>query len=104
MTVPLVAQIAKNLPAMQKIWIQSQGQEDPLEKENGYPLQYSCLENPRDGGAWLAAIYGVAQSRTRLKQLSSSSSSSSLFTSIALALTGVTLRNTHIWQEYVLGV
>ena len=46
MTVPLVAQIAKNLPAMQKIWIQSQGQEDPLEKENGYPLQYSCLEIP----------------------------------------------------------
>ena len=35
----------------------------------------SCLENPRDGGAWWAAIYGVAQSRTRLKQLSSSSSS-----------------------------
>ena len=41
---------------------------------NGKPLQYSCLENPRDGGAWWAAIYGVAQSRTRLKQLSSSSS------------------------------
>ena len=39
------------------------------------PLQYSCLENPRDGGAWWAAVYGVAQSRTRLKQLSSSSSS-----------------------------
>ena len=34
---------------------------------NGYPLQYSCLENPRDGGAWWAAVYGVAQSRTRLK-------------------------------------
>ena len=41
---------------------------------NGNPLQCSCLENPRDGGAWWAAIYGVAQSRTRLKQLSSSSS------------------------------
>ena len=39
------------------------------------PLQYSCLENPRDRGAWWATIYGVAQSRTRLKQLSSSSSS-----------------------------
>ena len=38
---------------------------------NGNPLQCSCLENPRDGGAWWAAIYGVAQSRTRLKQLSS---------------------------------
>ena len=34
---------------------------------NGNPLQCSCLENPRDGGAWWAAIYGVAQSRTRLK-------------------------------------
>ena len=41
---------------------------------NGNPLQCSCLENPRDGGAWWAAIYGVAQSRTRLKWLSSSSS------------------------------
>ena len=42
-----------------------------LEKD---PLQCSCLENPRDGRAWWAAIYGVAQSRTRLKRLSSSSS------------------------------
>ena len=41
---------------------------------NGNPLQCSCLENPRDGEAWWAAIYGVAQSRTRLKRLSSSSS------------------------------
>ena len=37
---------------------------------NGNPLQCSCLENPRDGGAWWAAIYRVAKSRTRLKQLS----------------------------------
>ena len=43
---------------------------------NGNPLQCSCLENPRDGGAWWAAISGVAQSRTWLKRLSSSSSSS----------------------------
>ena len=42
---------------------------------NGNPLQYSCLENPRDRGAEWAAVYGVAQSWTRLKQLSSSSSS-----------------------------
>ena len=41
---------------------------------NGNPLQDSCLENPRDGGAWWAAINGVAQSRSRLKRLSSSSS------------------------------
>ena len=42
---------------------------------NGNPLHCSCLENPRDGGAWWAAISGVAQSRTWLKRLSSSSSS-----------------------------
>ena len=41
---------------------------------NGNPLQCSCLENPKDGGAWWAAVYEVSQSRTRLKQLSSSSS------------------------------
>ena len=40
---------------------------------NGNPLQCSCLENPRDRGAWWAAVYGVTQSWTRLKQLSSSS-------------------------------
>ena len=42
---------------------------------NGNPLQWSCLENPKDGKAWLAAVYGVVRSRTRLKWLSSSSSS-----------------------------
>ena len=42
---------------------------------NGNPLQCSCLENPRDGGAWWPAVSGVAQSQTRLKRLSSSSSS-----------------------------
>ena len=41
---------------------------------NGTPLQYSCLENPRDGGAWWTAVCGVAQSRTWVKRLSSSSS------------------------------
>ena len=41
---------------------------------NGNPLQCSCLENPKDGGAWWAAVYGVAQSWTRLKRLRSSSS------------------------------
>ena len=42
---------------------------------NGNPLQCSCLENPRDCGAWWAAVHGVTQTRTRLKRLSSSSSS-----------------------------
>ena len=48
------------------------------ERRGGFRMgNTSCLENPREGGAWWAAVYGVAQSRTRLKQLSSSSSSSS---------------------------
>ena len=46
-------------------------------ERNGNPLQCSCLENPRDGGPWWAAVCGVTQSRTLLKRLSSSSSSSS---------------------------
>ena len=52
---------------------------------NGNPFQCSCLENPRDGEAWWAAISGVAQSRTRLKRLSSSSSSSSVYMSILIS-------------------
>ena len=43
-----------------------------IREGNGNPLQCSCLENPRDGGAWWAAVYGVAQSRTQLKGLSRS--------------------------------
>ena len=54
-----------------------------LGEGNGNPLQCSCLENPRDGGAWWAAVYGVAQSRTRLKRLSSSTSSSIKFKPVA---------------------
>ena len=52
---------------------------------NGNPLQYSCPENPRDGEAWWAAVYGVAQSQTRLKRLSSSSSSI-LFSIVAVPI------------------
>ena len=60
----LVAQRLKRLPAMRETWIQSLGREDPLEKGNVNRLQYSCLENPRDRGAWYAAVYGVTQSWT----------------------------------------
>ena len=59
---------------------------------NGNPLQCSCLENPRDGGAWWAAVSGIAQSRTRLKRLSSSSMSSlekCLFSSLTHLLIGL---------------
>ena len=52
------------------------GNSSPSEEGNGNPLQCSCLENLRDSRAWWAAVYGVAQSRTRLKRLSSSSSRS----------------------------
>ena len=59
-------------------WVLSQLFHSPLSlscigEGNGSPLQCSCLENPRDGGAWWAVVYGVAQSRTWLKRLSSSS-------------------------------
>ena len=45
-----------------------------IREGNGNPFQCSCLENPKDRGAWWAAVYGVAQSQTRLKRLGSSSS------------------------------
>ena len=54
-----MAQQVKNLPAMQESQerqVQSLGREDPLEEENGNPLQYSCLKNPMDRGAWQAAV------------------------------------------------
>ena len=49
---------------------------------NGNPIQCSCLENPKDGGAWWATVYGVAQSRTRLKWLSSSIKNEMCFSSL----------------------
>ena len=51
--------------------LQYSGLENSVDCIDGNPLQCSCLENPRDGGAWWAAVSGVAQSRTRLKRLSS---------------------------------
>ena len=60
----VVVQVVKNLPAMQKTRVRFLGQEDPLEKGNGYPLQYSCLENSMDRGAWWATVHGVTKSRT----------------------------------------
>ena len=48
----LIAQLVKNLPAMKETWVQFLGWEVPLEKEMVNPLQYSCLENPLDRGAW----------------------------------------------------
>ena len=56
---------------------------------NGNPLWCSCLENPRDRGAWWAAVYGIAQGRTRLKRLSSSSSILSLLCRVMKCLSKV---------------
>ena len=58
--------MVKRLPTMRETRVQSLGQEDPRGEGNGNPLQYSCLENPMDRGAWLATVHGVAKSRTRL--------------------------------------
>ena len=58
----LVAQLVKNLPAMQETQVQSLGLEDPLEKEMATQLQYSCLGNPMDRGAWLAVVPGSQES------------------------------------------
>ena len=62
---------------------------------NGNPLQCSCLENPRDGGSWWAAVSGVAQSHTQLKRLSSSSSSrySQVQIQVKIAQSFLTLRD-----------
>ena len=65
-----VAQLLKSLPANEGDERNAGsilGSGRSLRVENINPLQCSCLENPRDGGAWWAAVYGVTQSRTRLK-------------------------------------
>ena len=68
---------------------------------NGNSLQYSCLENPKDGGAWWAAVvYGVAQSWTRLKRLSSSSSSNHI-TSLSLGL-GFPINERRVFNKVIL--
>ena len=59
----------KNTPIMQETWVWSLGREDSPGEGSGTPLQYSCLENPMDRGAWQATVHGVANSQTRLNQL-----------------------------------
>ena len=54
----------KNSPAMQATWVQSLGWEDSPGEGNGNPLQYSCLDNSMDRGAWRATVHGVAKSQT----------------------------------------
>ena len=62
----LVAQMVKNLPATQETWVQSLGWGRSPGEGNGYPLQYSCLENSMDREAWWTIVHGVAKNRTRL--------------------------------------
>ena len=61
--------MVKNPLAMQEMQVRSLGQEDPLDKGNGNPLQYSCLENPMDRGAWWVIVHGVAKESDMNEQL-----------------------------------
>ena len=56
--------MVKNPPAMQETQVQSLDQDDPLEKKNGNPLQYSCLENSIGRVAWQNTVHGVAKNGT----------------------------------------
>ena len=59
--------VVKNLPAIQELqemWVQSLGQEDPLEDRMAYPLQYSFLGKPMDRGAWRATVHRVTKCQT----------------------------------------
>ena len=62
----LVAQLVKNLPAMQETWVQSLGRKDPLEKEMAAHSSILAMGNPMNRGAWRAPDHGLTKSRTRL--------------------------------------
>ena len=66
-----LAQRLKRLPGMWETWVRPPGSGRSPGEENGNPLQYSCLENPMEGGAWCATVHGVAKSRTRLSYFTS---------------------------------
>ena len=64
-----MAQIVKSLPAMKETWVESLGQEDPLEKEMAIHPSILAWKNPMDGGAWQATVHGFTKSRTQLSGL-----------------------------------
>ena len=57
-------QMVKNVPTMRETWVPSLGQDNHLREGSGNPLQYSCLENSTDRGAWWAIVHGVAKTQT----------------------------------------
>ena len=61
-----MAQIVKSLPAMKETWVESLGQEDPLEKEMAIHPSILAWKNPMDGGAWQATVHVVSKSQTQL--------------------------------------
>ena len=65
-TIPWWFSSKKNPPSMREVQFRSLGQEDRLEKENGNPLQYSCLGHLIDKGTWLATVHGVTKSQAGL--------------------------------------
>ena len=77
--------VLKNLPANSGDTDLIPWLERSLGEGNGNPFQHSCLENPRDGGAWWAAVYGVAQSRTRLSASAAAAAGASILVSIVAA-------------------
>ena len=66
------SQTVKCLPVMRETWVSIPGSGRSPGEGNGNPLQYSCLENSMDGGAWLTTIHGVAKSRTQLSNFTGS--------------------------------
>ena len=62
-----MAQLVKNPPAMQETLVQIPGSGRYIVEGHGNPLQYSCLENPMDRGAWRVTVHGAAKSRTQLR-------------------------------------
>ena len=73
------------------MWVQSLGQENPLEEGMAVQLQYSCLENPMDRGAWRATVHRMSKSQTRLKRLSTHAC-----TSVQGDDMGETVQNFHV--------
>ena len=93
----LVAQMVKRLPAMRKTWVWSLGWEDSPGEGNGNSLQYSCLENSMDRGAWWATVHGVTKSRTRLSYLPGEGPCNGIY--IEMLLTIKTMKYCHLQQH-----